>query len=518
MRSFVYDSLDIHEPSFRLVRLVRGDVRIVQCELFHATIYDSENVIEYEALSYTWGSTEQTEPIVVNGQILHVTVNLAHALHDLQYANQDRVLWVDAICIDQNNAAERGHQVQQMATIYENACQVIFWLGVATLNTDRALDMVQGLEQQTLKYPCNQWRPSDERWEHLSNRSLLRLKPYDQQAYNSYEQERAGFEELLSRSWFRRVWILQEVAKARSAQIVCGTKSVSARIFAVAPRLRSLVPEPLQQAVLDIMPGPSRKFSWWSMQRDLETLLFKFRESEATDERDKVYALLGISSNAYATDELLPDYTKSIDEVKRATLKFLEREAPGKYLPHAYFPDWKHRSFQSIVESLRPFESLESPVPNQDVFESAVDKEDIHLALQLLETQNLRAGTAPRLQNINRAGRDGRTLMLWSAALGRVDIMKMYCQRGHGIVNWRDRTGRTSLSLGAENGHEEIVELLLAAYGILPDLADGHGRTPLAWAADKGFVAIAKLLLEDGRSDVNFVNNDGLTPLALKRS
>lgn len=516
MTTFVYEPLDIRQPSFRLICLVRGDWQPIQCVLFHATIYDSEDAIEYEALSYTWGSIERTKPVEVNGQTLHITVSLAQALRNLRYVDQDRVLWIDAICIDQSNAAERGHQVQQMASIYENARQVILWLGEASHNTDRAMVMVQDLEQQALQYPCNQWHPADERWIRLLENPLLLLRPYDQQGYKTYEQERAGLEELLNRSWFRRIWILQEVAKARSAQVVCGAKSVSARIFAVAPRLRSLVPGPLQQAVLDIMPGPSRRFSWWSMQRDLETLLLKFRESEATDERDKVYALLGISSNACATVRLLPDYTKSVDEVMHATMKFIEEETPERNLLHAYFPEWKHQKFLSLVESLRPLECLESSEStDQDAFESAVDRGDAGQALRLLETQNLRATTEPCLRNINRADQNGRTPMLWSAALGRVDIMRMYCQRGNGIVNWQDRTGRTSLSLGVANGHEEIVKLLLAAYGILPGLADGRGRTPLSWAASRGFVAIAKLLLEDGRSDVNAVDKSGWTALAL---
>jgi len=59
------------------------------------------------------------------------------------------------------------------------------------------------------------------------------------------------------------------------------------------------------------MLGPLRKDSWWSQKRDLYTLLLKFRGSKVSDERDIIYALLGISSDALDTDILRADYTKT---------------------------------------------------------------------------------------------------------------------------------------------------------------------------------------------------------------
>ena len=128
---------------------------------------------------------------------------------------------------------------------------------------------------------------------------------------------------LLGRPWFKRVWILQEVANAKAAVVCSGTKSVSARIFALAPLLIGAKLEPHCQAVLDIMPGSSRKESWWSQKRDLYTLLLKFRGSEASDQRDMIYALLGISSDAQDTDNLRADYTKTVQQVVHDATSFL---------------------------------------------------------------------------------------------------------------------------------------------------------------------------------------------------
>lgn len=125
-------------------------------------------------------------------------------------------------------------------------------------------------------------------------------------------RQHAVFNGLLARPWFQRVWVLQEVAKARRAKVMCGNKTVSSHIFAIMSTLLEARPDTHEQAVLDIMPGSARKYSWWVEKRDLCTLLSKFCKAKASDPRDTIYALLGISSDAYDTDTLRPDYSKSL--------------------------------------------------------------------------------------------------------------------------------------------------------------------------------------------------------------
>ena len=86
-----------------------------------------DDTIPYDALSYTRGGTQKTSRVKVNGEYLDVTENLHSALQHLRSENVDKTLWVDAICIDQNNERERGHQVQQMCKIYSQAEAVIVW-------------------------------------------------------------------------------------------------------------------------------------------------------------------------------------------------------------------------------------------------------------------------------------------------------------------------------------------------------------------------------------------------------
>ncbi|KZM25414.1 hypothetical protein ST47_g3442 [Ascochyta rabiei] len=146
MESYVYEPIDLANASFRLVRPYQDDTGPIRCELFHAQIHDAKDAIEYEALSYTWGGTIKSCNIELNGKNMPVTERLFHALQHLRYTHEDWIFWIDAICLDQQNISERGHQVQQMAPIYGFARQVVFWLGLATPNTDQIFASMQILE------------------------------------------------------------------------------------------------------------------------------------------------------------------------------------------------------------------------------------------------------------------------------------------------------------------------------------------------------------------------------------
>jgi hypothetical protein len=167
-----------------------------------------------------------------------ITENLCTALKHLRYPDRDRILWIDAICIDQENDKERGYQVQQMGSIYRKAEQVVVWLGRATPDTDLVFHHLCELQDEALKHACNGWRTSDQQWQKL----WANVQPLLEGENALVQRQRYGLISLLSRSWFKRVWIIQEVANARSAKIICGTRTVSARIFAIAPTLIGIKP------------------------------------------------------------------------------------------------------------------------------------------------------------------------------------------------------------------------------------------------------------------------------------
>jgi len=131
---------------------------------------------------------------------------------------------------------------------------------------------------------------------------------------------RKSLQQLLLRGWFRRVWIIQEAGNARVASIVCGDKTIPSSIFSAMPLLMDLELEPQVQAVLDVMPGPFRKGSWWNCDRRFLTLISKFNNSAATRDHDRIYALLGIASDP---PDLPIAYGCSFQQVIHQTISLL---------------------------------------------------------------------------------------------------------------------------------------------------------------------------------------------------
>ncbi|KIM96073.1 hypothetical protein OIDMADRAFT_132811, partial [Oidiodendron maius Zn] len=298
MTNFEYKPIILEGPAFRLLRVLKGrDDDPIQCQLFESKIPSSEDISNYAALSYTWGSTSRPCDIIINDSRMTVTKSVYLALRNLRYREKDRVLWVDALSINQSDKNEQGQQVQQMGSIYSKAERVIIWLGEATYNTDYEISDKQLVD--TWLAVVRDLRP---------DQKALLVK---------------GLQSLLHRNWFKRVWVIQETGNARAADIVCGNKSVLASTFARMPSLLGITLDLHCQSIIDIMPGSLRDSSWWAKKRDLYIMLDKFRDSEATDPKDKIYALLGISSDACNTNLLRADYRKSLQDTIFDTVSFL---------------------------------------------------------------------------------------------------------------------------------------------------------------------------------------------------
>lgn len=92
-------------------------------------LFDIDSGQDYETISYTWGEPTRDSEIVCDGKRIGITPSLAGALLRLRWPNRERRLWVDQICINQDDEEERSQQVQFMNRIYENASHVLVWLG-----------------------------------------------------------------------------------------------------------------------------------------------------------------------------------------------------------------------------------------------------------------------------------------------------------------------------------------------------------------------------------------------------
>jgi hypothetical protein len=121
----------------------------IRCSLREITLARAR--WSYDALSYVWGSPERDCHVYCNGCVLFVTPNCLSALRHLRRARQERILWMDAICIDQSSILERNHQVQIMGDVYKFARKVLLWLGEGTPDGHRLIRRVRRFAA-TLRY------------------------------------------------------------------------------------------------------------------------------------------------------------------------------------------------------------------------------------------------------------------------------------------------------------------------------------------------------------------------------
>lgn len=315
---YQYQKIDLSTDAIRLLRLRKGSrEERIQCELLETFLHRVDG-LSYEALSYAWGDAWFRHEIFINDQKAFIGENLYLALLALRHLDEDRLLWVDAICINQKNDKEKGHQVGQMRLIYECAEQVVVWLGPSNPEIDSLMDLARRWDYQTRQAPgarrTQSWIDS---WINITSHETGPLKEI------LTAERRKALQEMLTRSWFRRVWILQEVASASRATLLCGSKAVSSQCFSLLPTVLELKISSHTQAVLDIFPCYRRKETWWGEKQNLETLLLKFGTSEATDHRDNIYALLGIASDARTSNILRPNYEISLHRTIANTILFL---------------------------------------------------------------------------------------------------------------------------------------------------------------------------------------------------
>lgn len=137
---FKYTQLQSREH-IRLIKLHRGKQGSpVHVDLYEAILHESSDT--YSALSYTWGDGVESRHIRVNGMPFRLASDLRIALEDLRQPEEDLILWADAICINQKDAAEKSMQVGRMSEIFGSASRVLAWLGPSTDKSDSCFEIM----------------------------------------------------------------------------------------------------------------------------------------------------------------------------------------------------------------------------------------------------------------------------------------------------------------------------------------------------------------------------------------
>ena len=345
-RQYQYQPL-ADNVSFRLLRLERVPANLrLRCFMMEVSITDLTN-FEYVAMSYTWGPPSDKVPIQCgdSNQTIMIPGNLYSALHCLarepwqgvmdtdEPIGYDIWIWSDAICIDQSNQDERSQQVQLMRQIYQSASIVMVWLGEQKEANRNLIQLVSNLHETLSTVTAGQDPKSID---------TVALKDAGQiPAPASEDWIKLG--DLYREPYFSRKWVIQEVASARKIGIMKGPLVIPSVAVWQLPallintdlvsvvKMAQLENLQLQNAQLQIAPHDWKlngliQASFMSVQRTklwsqapmtLLELLWRFRDSQATDPKDHIFALVGISSDgnhpAYRVD-----YKREVTELYRS--------------------------------------------------------------------------------------------------------------------------------------------------------------------------------------------------------
>ena len=422
----LYQPLDASRSQIRLLDILDGaQDDIIKCSMttVDGAIVDIHPTYRtYDALSYEWGDQFPQRLILVEGRELMIRETLWNALNQLRdlprSLKQPRRIWIDAICINQQDREERNAQVDMMHSIYVSAWCVRVWLGQevkdgqhswpATVLLEKIFWLVREVESEdasgfggqgtdfqdsairveilmSVRERLNLYKffDSASRIEQ-GNRKISRLEERWQEIISNNEDEWLSLACLLNRTYWSRMWIVQEYVLPFVKRIHCGQNSIELEILEVAlahilrldlSRHPEIKPS-IQKSIFRIQSSPGAlivKYAspWLSNRRTILEIITACKNSHTSEPRDKIYAIIGLAWDIWHLD-IVVDYAKSITEIKfdvlRSYLSINQREddrkevtklwiALNEMLPEkldAATRDERERMAQSIINEVLP--------------------------------------------------------------------------------------------------------------------------------------------------------------------
>ena len=258
----------------------------------------------FHAVSYCWGSSKKRAPLVIDGHNVAIPRTAAIAIRNLSKVSS-YPLWIDAVCIDQNNLQEKGQQVTMMKEVYSKAVSVLIWLGHAQRSTADAIASIEKIYQQCLGVIGS--------IEYLDTH-LYRGAGFKYSDAPLPDCDWSALRVFYSAPWFRRLWVIQEIGLAKDSTFYVGSFSIGAeKVVLVA---RWMVHRKYTRYYKgQESPGVENASSMYRPAgRLFSNQLRRTHRAGCSVAQDKIYGVLGLLRQDTAS-AVVVDYTKPLVEV-----------------------------------------------------------------------------------------------------------------------------------------------------------------------------------------------------------
>ncbi|KAK8016924.1 hypothetical protein PG993_015113 [Apiospora rasikravindrae] len=300
----IYEPLPCLDRHIRLLELKPGNPNeIVTTKL---TIQNLDDAPDYEALSYTWDISKDQQTIKCDGKLLSVAPNLFDALLRLRDSKSEITLWIDAICINQDDMEEIGHMVRQMPLIYASARRTVCW--IACPLSQQAADLLEDLEE--LRNRLSNQRSCSTTSDIYHSDYKITAKMLEDSTKANRIQDTEAWQQLnsfIQNSYFSRIWIMQDIVCSKTLVIKTPANDVTWE------RLCSAIEAGLLFSYQHSMPPTSANILVANQFRRNNKTLSDLRDFMIAEQtvmkvsaaipRDLIYAPL----NMFGAEELSPD-------------------------------------------------------------------------------------------------------------------------------------------------------------------------------------------------------------------
>jgi hypothetical protein len=389
LREYSYSHLSISPREIRTITILPGrNSDLIRCHLAHRELVtEVTDNLEFTALSYTWGHSRDQHPILMNGCKFYVTTNLHEFMKHVRQERESPPYWIDAICINQKDIEERNRHVRFMREVYERAKSVVIWLGPAADHSHLALKTLEGMQEvymatkrmqernkEIASYPPFMqssllFQFADSAWVRdrelqdamfdevkLFSAALTTAAPLNANP-NLEFAEMAGdaLKSLFKRAWWERMWIVQEIAvRTKDTFLMCGKDIISWEACQDASTVSVRFSSTLKSRhIVSKIPffTIDKLFRIQRAQRDRESPQMKeslslaalcknFMHFKSTDNRDRVYALLGLAEDIDLTKYRVDYNMKSIDVFVHMTRYLIETHKNLDIFGYCTYPSW----------------------------------------------------------------------------------------------------------------------------------------------------------------------------------